>query len=262
MKTDEEMVGEYSFPEAKGVVVSGDIHGEFNQLVDKCCVHYGITDSVIIVAGDCGFGFAKPNYYEGVYQRNKARLAKSNNYLLMVRGNHDNPAYFSQKAVQHKRFMTLPDYSIVKACGHTVLCIGGGISIDRVDRMNSRYFNPAPEGPFDKNVYWQDEPVVYDERLLSEVAEKYRVDTVISHTAPSFCEPTTKEGIEYYAAMDPKLFEDIDKERQTMDDIHSCLKASGHPLSNWLYGHFHRTWHSRIDGCAYSLLDVMELREV
>ena len=45
----------FDFPDAKGIVVCGDIHGEFNQLVFKCCVQYGMTDTVIIVAGDCGF---------------------------------------------------------------------------------------------------------------------------------------------------------------------------------------------------------------
>ena len=45
----------YEFPDAKSVVVSGDIHGDFTQLVYKCCIQYGMTDTVIIVAGDCGF---------------------------------------------------------------------------------------------------------------------------------------------------------------------------------------------------------------
>ena len=32
----------YDFPQAKGVMVSGDIHGDFKQLVYKCCVQYGM----------------------------------------------------------------------------------------------------------------------------------------------------------------------------------------------------------------------------
>lgn len=32
----------YEFPKAKGVMVSGDIHGDFKQLVYKCCVQYGM----------------------------------------------------------------------------------------------------------------------------------------------------------------------------------------------------------------------------
>lgn len=48
-----------SFPEAKTIIVSGDIHGDFNQLVFKLCIQYQLTDSLLIVAGDCGFGFEK-----------------------------------------------------------------------------------------------------------------------------------------------------------------------------------------------------------
>ena len=33
----------FSFPQAKGIVVSGDIHGDFKQLVHKCCIQYGMT---------------------------------------------------------------------------------------------------------------------------------------------------------------------------------------------------------------------------
>lgn len=47
----------FEFPKAKGIVVSGDIHGDFTQLVFKCCDQYSMTDTLIIVAGDCGFGF-------------------------------------------------------------------------------------------------------------------------------------------------------------------------------------------------------------
>ena len=30
----------FEFPKAKGIVVSGDIHGDFTQLVFKCCDQY------------------------------------------------------------------------------------------------------------------------------------------------------------------------------------------------------------------------------
>lgn len=46
----------FSFPNAKNVVVSGDIHGEFNAVIYKLCVQYQMTDTVLIIAGDCGLG--------------------------------------------------------------------------------------------------------------------------------------------------------------------------------------------------------------
>ena len=49
----------YDFPDSKCLVVCGDIHGDFNLLVNKVCVQYQLQDTVVIVAGDCGFGFPK-----------------------------------------------------------------------------------------------------------------------------------------------------------------------------------------------------------
>ena len=116
----------FDFPNAKSIVVSGDIHGDFTQLVYKCCIQYAMTDTVIIVAGDCGFGFEKPGYYENIYKRCRERLSKANNWIAFVRGNHDNPAYFRSalplessknlQPIKHRRWMTLPDYSVMKTC--------------------------------------------------------------------------------------------------------------------------------------------------
>lgn len=84
-----------SFPEAKTIIVSGDIHGDFNQLVFKLCIQYQLTDTLLIVAGDCGFGFEKKEYYEQMVRRNVKRMNQANNWIVFVRGNHDNPAYFN-----------------------------------------------------------------------------------------------------------------------------------------------------------------------
>lgn len=42
----------YEFPDAKGIVVSGDIHGDYEALVYKCCLLCQMIDTLIIVAGD------------------------------------------------------------------------------------------------------------------------------------------------------------------------------------------------------------------
>ena len=46
----------FEYPEAKSVVVCGDIHGDFHTLANKMCKQYQMTDTLLIVAGDCGFG--------------------------------------------------------------------------------------------------------------------------------------------------------------------------------------------------------------
>lgn len=251
------------FPHAKGIVVSGDIHGDITPLVYKCCTQYGMTDTLIVVAGDCGFGFEKLGYYEHVYKRCREKLSKANNWLVFIRGNHDNPAYFSKQPFKHQRWMTLKDYSVIKACGHTILCVGGATSIDRVLRMKSRQYHlPNPDDPFMPNVYWANEIPEFNKAKLDNIDEICAIDTVITHTSPSFCELSSHFALEDWAMHDKDLMEDVKYEREVMDDIYNYLYTKNHPLRYWYYGHFHESWHAQIDDTMFHLLDIMELREI
>ena len=89
-----------------------------------------------------------------------------------------------------------------------------------------------------------------------------KIDVVVSHTAPSFCELNTYVGLESWAEGDPSLLEDVSAERATMDRIYQCLKDQGHPLVKWFYGHFHQSWSSFIGGTHFNMLDIMEFKEV
>ena len=248
----------YSFPDAKNIVVCGDIHGQFNEVIFKMCVQYQMTDTLLIIAGDCGFGVEKPGYYDNIFNRNSSRLSKANNWVVMVRGNHDDPAYFNEERIAHERFRTVPDYSVIQACDHNILCIGGAISIDRYNRQQYASSNRISQVAS----YWPDEVPVYNKSLLNEIGKELKIDTVITHTAPSFCELIAKDGISEWAEWDDNLFADIDKERKTIDQIFNHLKSDGHPVSHWYYGHFHRSWTSEIEGVLFSMLDIMEFKEI
>ena len=221
------------FPEAKAVVVSGDIHGDFNQLVYKLCVQYSMTDTLLIVAGDCGFGFEKKDYYYSMAKRNDKRMSAANNWIVFVRGNHDNPEYFDGKVFHRKRFIAVPDYSVIQAAGHTILCVGGAISVDRSWRkerwtqITAHNHHLVSDEPLARNIYWRDENPVYNEELL-----------------------------------DAMLLEDVTDERATIDKIYNKLYADNHPMTHWCYGHFHQSWHSSIDGVLFLMLDIMEFYEI
>ena len=75
----------FEYNEAKQVVVCGDIHGAFETMVFKTCVQYGMADTLVIVAGDCGFGFERPNHYINLYNGLAGRLKKANNWIVFVR---------------------------------------------------------------------------------------------------------------------------------------------------------------------------------
>lgn len=255
----------YEFPDAKGIVVSGDIHGDFKTLVYKCCVQYQMTDTLIVVAGDCGFGFQRTNYYEDLYMHLSGRLAKANNWLVFIRGNHDNPAYFDGKTVNYKRWKAVPDYSVLKACAHNILCVGGAISVDRTWRITEMYGMTVvteKDRRLEVSYYWPDEKPVYDEAMLETISETCIIDTIVTHTAPSFCQEVQPSLIQNWLVKDKDLLDDIKHERKVMDDIHSFLKENNHPLQHWFIGHFHYSWNSEIDGVRYNILEIMELKEL
>lgn len=103
---------------------------------------------------------------------------------------------------------------------------------------------------------------VFDEPKLTEIDRRFNVDSVITHTAPSFCELLPKAGLSEWALRDAELLTDCEKERETMDRLFEHLRTAGHPLSHWYYGHFHQSWNSEIDKVLFSMLDIMEFKEL
>lgn len=243
------------------VAVCGDIHGEFETLAFNV-VQKGMENAIVIVAGDCGFGFNKLAYYDDLYKRKlHKKLEKQNVLLLMVRGNHDDPLFFDKELIDYPYMKTLPDYTLVHTKGHNILCVGGAVSIDRQFRLSQMDYNRI----FGKKrlpLYWKDEYFRYDEEQLRILEiENIKVDTVITHSAPDFCPPLTKGDVEHFCANDEELASDLDKERKDLTRLYEWLIENGHPLSNWFYGHFHASAESldEITGTKFRLLDIQEL---
>lgn len=246
-----------SFQKVQSIIVCGDIHGEFFRLVEKLCTT-NIYDALVIIAGDCGLGFDSPNCYERIYTKISRRLHAYNLQIVMLRGNHDNPAYFNgDKRITHERWQTVPDYTVIQACNHNILCVGGAISIDRSMRL--QWMEACPE----REAYWTDEAPIYNPKALDALVEQgMKIGVVVSHTAPSFCELQTKRGLSSWCLKDSALWNDTTQERQTMDDIYAHLLRDRHPLKHWYYGHFHKSCYEKIDDINYTLLDIMELQEI
>lgn len=253
------MVIEY--PEATQVIVCGDIHGNFKGLVHRLCVQYGCRDTLLVVAGDCGFGFEKPGYYATIYNQVAGRLKKSNNWVVFVRGNHDDPSYFSEGKIAYKRWRTVPDYSVIQACGHNILCVGGAVSIDRKERKeeNGRM---AQLGHTETAVWWADEAPDFKVAALDAIPEGIEVDAVVTHTAPSFCPLLSIQNVKTWIVADPGLEEDLKAERDAMDRLFEALKEKGHPVWLWYYGHFHQSWSGNVKGTDFTILDIEEFKEI
>ena len=70
-------------------------------------------NSVIVVAGDCGFGFNKPQYYHDLFHKYNELFAEVNTTVLFVRGNHDDPTYFDGSVINYSHIKAIPDYSVI-----------------------------------------------------------------------------------------------------------------------------------------------------
>lgn len=251
----------------------GDIHGEYETLLYHL-KWAQLKNSVVICAGDCGMGFSS---VEGT----KQHLAKLRNYcnknnvhVFFVRGNHDDPKYYSQKLINYPNVKCIPDYTVITKMVNgvvedNILCVGGATSIDRNHRLKGmyedklKYLKYHPLATYEeadthvRQTYWGDERPVFCPEKLDEIKENgIEITVVCTHTCPSFCVPLTKDGIEGWLEADPTLNECITQERATMDSIHEKLNADGHHVRKWMYGHYHFHASEVIDGILYTLLDM------
>ena len=119
-------------------------------------------------------------------RRNTKRMNQANNWIVFVRGNHDNPAYFEGTTFSYKRFIAVPDYTILQACNHSILCVGGAISIDRIYRINEWnkrkyrvHSNELQENDISRNLYWKNEAPIYDADKMNTICASFLIDTVV-----------------------------------------------------------------------------------
>lgn len=244
--------------EIQKVYIFGDIHGNFSQFKNE--INYRlkppkkllfgkkiektndkVEPTLFFVAGDCGFGFNKPTYYTQTLKELDETLIQTNSYVVFIRGNHDNPVYFNEDIVKFNNIKLVKDYTVVMTKDNNFLCVGGGISVDRLWRRNQEVLINRYNLGNKKELYWANEAVVYDADKLNEIlANNIKINTVITHTAPSFAYPynNTKE-IEIWLESDNKLEEDLKTERENLDKLFTWLKDHDMPFSNWFYGHFH-----------------------
>lgn len=257
------MYKSYVYPEInpRNVWVCGDSHGQWGLLEFKI-KESGLKDAIIIIAGDCGIGFERPQFYQNVYNRMKKTLTKSNVTVLFVRGNHDNPSFYDGEKINFTYFKAIPDYSIITVgqsdLMKNILCIGGGITIDRMKRIElDRQRNLHTQTP--RESYWSDEWPKYKPDIIDEINnDGFEINFVVTHTAPNFAPPVLKNNIEYWLANDINLASDIDKERLILTQIYNHLVKDKHPIEKWFYGHFHQhSIYVSEDSIEFRMLDLL-----
>lgn len=260
------------------VIFIGDLHGNFDS-IPYFIKQKDINGAALVFCGDIGMGFSKPEYYHNEFVKIDKVCKERNVHIYMFRGNHDDPSYFDGNPLkldddieyEPDNIHLIEDYSVIQANmedgnKHYILCVGGAISIDRTYRRkkNEVYvkeymlWHDCSEEEAEKKatkIYWENEPPVFRPESIEGMVE-FKIDVVATHTAPSFVYPYTKDGIKYWIENDLPLGKDCDDERKCMDDIYNKLKECGHPVKEWIYGHFHTHEENDYEGVHFTLLDM------
>lgn len=262
---------------------TGDLHGCFGELINFIKIK-DITDCTFVVNGDIGLGFDRLASDNFNFKSMDMLGEERNIDFVLFRGNHDDPDRF-ENADQYykglKRVHILQDYTVVTFVNeegerHNMLAVGGATSVDRFLRINQMRKDALKLAHFHrptmtvdeaiKNVrqlYWPDELPTFVEGFFDDLAKSgIKIDTVATHTAPSFCFPRDKNGLEMFLQEDKALEADLNAERDVMDRIYNRLKEDGHPIRKWMYGHYHNSHNEEIDGTVFTLVDMVRNAKV
>ena len=246
--------------ENKTLICIGDVHGEFSRLRFKLAQYikkYGLTDTIFIVCGDCGF-FGKNTDNKWFYhERSKINniLVNSGNELYFFRGNHDNPEFFNSNSEyivgKTTTIKVLKDYDILNSELYgRILIVPGAISIDRYAREED-------------SSWWKDEGTL--NLTDSELSEIGTVDLVLSHTLPYLTKLSKEQldnleekeklykGSKYY---NNTLSIELLNEKNYLIKLQSVIKAK-----QWISGHYHVSTINLIDNTKYISLNIMEFYE-
>jgi len=225
----------------------GDLHGNFRalrQLIKK----HKLKKAHIIQVGDFGVGYQSFLNDLKAMEKINALLENAEAHLYVMRGNHDNPAYFRgpvPRPLDQSCISFVEDYTVLEINQMRILLIGGAISIDRKLQREGVH-------------YWKEEVLNYDEKKLEVMRN---IDLVVTHSAPNFAPPYHfGELVMAFARNDASLVDDLHEERALLSKMYDCLKQEpSNKLSYWLYGHFHSTNQARYEDTEMVLIGLNEL---
>lgn len=167
------------------VYLTGDIHGEVEQ-VFRLVERYGITSGdIIVLLGDVGVNYFGDRRMDGP---DKSFLSGLNIPILCIHGNHEmrpesirsykEIRWHSGTVYHEKDYPNLyfaKDGEIYDLEGHTAIAVGGAYSVDKWYRLRRGYAWFSDEQP-------SDEIKARVEKKLAEA--DWKVDLVLSHTCP------------------------------------------------------------------------------
>ena len=240
------------------VMALGDTHGKNMMVAPMLLSKYGLdnpnTSKAIFHVGDFGIGFSSIIGDRTETENLNVRLKRYNVFMYVVRGNHDNPAYFrpnneySDSVQELSNIVFVEDHSVVELNGIKVYCRGGAISIDRLIRTEGRS-------------YWTDE--VFTRATMEEINEiPSDIDVIITHSRPDGVWPIDKSNIKDWLLEDMQLDYDIMKEAEDIKHLFDGIVSRSNKYIRHYYGHFHSSSIEHFDNITHQCLSINELIEI
>jgi len=239
--------------------VVGDTHGNNKQLASHLLPNVPQeSKKAILHVGDFGMGFSSHVGELENMQILDRKLQKQNVWLYVIRGNHDDPAYFDsnnlkcQDMDKFDNITLIPDHSMlhlqtIDNNNLSIYCLGGAVSVDRVNRTPS------------KSYWWNEIVPDLPQQELDKIPKG--IDIVLTHTRPQGIFPIDKNNIKLWLLRDKNLEYDLDFELDRITKVFDAINKKNTCYTHY-YGHFHMSNVEHFGDVKHQLLNIDELIEV
>ena len=232
------------------IIAIGDVHGKFEQLISKMeVVLEGNTGVNFVQLGDFGLGFEQPVRDWNTLNPINELLKQSDSMLYVIRGNHDNPAFWDSGCGFHfSNISFMPDDYIREIEGKICYFAGGAVSIDRSRRRQGIDYWCGEE--------YTPDPVLY--------LGNNKVDILFTHDVYHPCSPYSiqnSEAVKYFVPMDEHLVEDLERSQSVIQKLYNDIIKTN-PTFVWYHGHYHESHVTNNNEQITHSLSELEFKEV
>jgi 3-oxoacid CoA-transferase subunit A len=227
------------------VYITGDKHGNFNEIFNFCKENNTSCEDIIIILGDACIN------YNNQSTSLKEKLSKIPITLFCIHGNHENrpqniPTYkekiWNGGVVfiedEYSNILFAKDGEVFNIADKKCIVIGGAYSVDKFIRLERGFNWWADEQP-------SDEIKVLVEKKIERINNN--IDVVLSHTSPLKYEP-----IEVFLSFIDQSTVDKSTE-EWLDKIEEQIT-----YKKWYCGHYHT--EKTIDRMRFMFTDIEEFK--
>lgn len=241
------------------IVAIGDVHGKFSQL--KIGIRNILNETVsdetpinFVQVGDFGVGFDSPLETYNELLDLQRDLLSANSHLWIIRGNHDNPAFWGENGYLFSNIHFVKDNTLMSLDDKLCFFAGGAISIDRSKRISGVS-------------YWKGEEYVFDASVINNITNSvpsYSIDLVFTHdiylplTNLKFL---SSDVVKNWENRDPFLSHDLTAQQYQFKLLYESLLTVTSGFK-WYHGHYHESYTQYDDKIMTCCLNELEFKEI